>query len=174
MDFVLDKEFYEKEDITKIVRWISQATDNELKLYIKDSIFYSSVSVSIDEPGRYHERHQYTLILTAIASSLENKKLAKKYIDKRKNWYINRDDKFLMIPSISAGMSNEYGKLSNTETDILKQRIAEYTKVNEVPNMDKFGVDMISHANIDVEISHLGYIPQNEMILTLRADYPAP
>ncbi|KRL95586.1 hypothetical protein FD28_GL002560 [Levilactobacillus hammesii DSM 16381] len=62
-------------------------------------------------------------------------------------------------------------KLSNTDIEKIKSRIHEYLKVNEVADIDKFDVDMIEHANIEAEISHLGYNSQNEMELTLRMGY---
>ncbi|MGQ4559237.1 hypothetical protein ACUIJQ_08125 [Levilactobacillus hammesii] len=170
MNFVLEKDFYEPKDIVRFTDWISQATNSEIGLYVEDSVFYSSISFSSSEPGKYHKKHRYTLILTAVARNEKNKVLAEKYISKREKWYRNRVDSFLIIPSVSTEMDNS-SKLSNTDIEKIKSRIHEYLKVNEVADIDKFDVDMIEHANIEAEISHLGYNSQNEMELTLRMGY---
>lgn len=170
MNFILEKDFYEKEDMAKFTDWISRASNDEINLHVEDSIFYSSVSFSVNEPEKYHKRHRHTLILTAVARNAKNKALAAKYISRREEWYRDRDNSFLIIPAVSAEMNNE-SKLSNDEIGKIKDRIHEYLKINEVADIDKFDVNMIEHANIEAEISHLGYVSQNEMVLTLKMDY---
>lgn len=170
MSFVLEKDFYEKEDMVRLADWISQATNSEMNLFVEDSVFYSSVSFSSSEPGKYHTKHRYTLILTTVARNAKNKALAEKYISKREEWYRDREDSFLIIPSVSAEMDNK-SKLSNTDIERIRNRIHEYLKANAVADIDKFDVDMIEHANIEAEVSHLGYNSQNEMVLTLRLGY---
>ncbi|VDG18436.1 hypothetical protein MUDAN_BIHEEGNE_03308 [Lactiplantibacillus mudanjiangensis] len=170
MEFIPENNFYEKKDIAKLTDWIVQAIDDDMKLYVKDSVFYSSTSLSADRPGKYYEKHRYTLIFTIVASDAENQALAEKYINKREKWYHDHKDSFLIVPAISAEMNNE-SKLSSNEIEKIKKRIYDYLKTNEVADIDKFDVDDIEHADIESEISHLGYIPQNKMVLTLRMSY---